>query len=80
MDVLLAPRLPSSLIRNPNDRRILGTGDLMLKTEVDWIEKRKGLTAMRDSLFRQLAANPSNTETGQEIKNLTTRSPSARGI
>jgi hypothetical protein len=57
---------------------ILGTGDLMLKREIDWSEKRKGLTAKRDSLFRQFAANPSNTETGQAIKNLTTRLPSAR--
>jgi len=33
-------------------------------------EKRKGLTAKRDSLFRQFAANPSKTETGQAIKKL----------
>jgi hypothetical protein len=42
----------------------------MLKTEVDWNEKRKGLTAKRDSLFKQFESNPNNTQTGQEIKKL----------
>jgi hypothetical protein len=47
-----------------------GARILMLKTEVDWNEKRKELTAKRDSLYKQFQSNPSNTQMGQTIKKL----------
>jgi hypothetical protein len=44
--------------------------NLMAKTPVNWTEKRNGLKAKRDWLFKQFEANPTNIRSGQEIKKL----------
>ena len=42
----------------------------MLATELEWKDKRKGLTVKRNRLFEQFAVAPNNVPMGQEIKNL----------
>ena len=42
----------------------------MAQIAVNWTEKRKGLIAKRNWLFKQFEANPRNIRTGQEIKKL----------
>jgi hypothetical protein len=40
----------------------------MADDEQVWRDKRKGLTAKRDWLFKQFETNPKNVRMGQEIK------------
>ena len=42
----------------------------MLLTELEWKDKRKGLTAKRNWLFKQFEVVPNNVRLGQEIKTL----------
>lgn len=42
----------------------------MVQTAVNWTERRKGLVAQRNRLFKEFEADPWNIRTGQEIKRL----------
>ena len=42
----------------------------MQPTELDWKDKRNGLTAKREWLFKQFELTPNNIRLGQEIKKL----------
>jgi hypothetical protein len=41
-----------------------------MQSGVNWSEKRKGLMAKREYLFKQYQANPTNIRAGQEIKEI----------
>jgi hypothetical protein len=42
----------------------------MVQTAVNWTERRKGLIAQRNRLFKEFEADPWNIRTGEEIKRL----------